>query len=117
MVCGENDLVCPGCLFQAGQRHGLLRVESGEKRLELRLIRVVGDIPGVQRFKAQGAPGLFSRFEVARMKLVVQEAALTAHEVGMEIIRLQAVDRRGAFAYTPISKFEQRHTGGGIFIW
>ena len=36
------------------------------------------------------------------MKLVIEEAALAAEEMSVEIVRLQTIERGGAFADTPV---------------
>src|SRR6266850_7118088 len=102
-VGGEDDLVRPQGVGQAGQRHFLAGTERGEEGLELRLIRMIGDIAGVEQLHGQITPlRLVQRAELRRMKLVVEQAAFAADEVDVEIVRLQTINRRRALAHAPV---------------
>ena len=50
------------------------------------------------------------------MKLVVEQAALAAHEVGVEIVRLQAIHDRGAFPDLAALEFKNRDAARRVFV-
>ena len=99
-VGGEDDFVRPERMGQAGQGHFLAQAQRVEERLELGVIRMIGNVPGIQEFHGQFAPfPLVEAAQPGRMKFLVEQTAFAANEVDVKIIRLQTVDDRGAFAH------------------
>ena len=75
-------------------------VERVEERLELRLVRMIGDVAAVEHLHRQLAPGVaVQAVELLRVELVVEQAAFAADEVRVEVVGLQAVHHRGALAH------------------
>lgn len=51
------------------------------------------------------------------MKFIVQKTSLASDEMGVKIIRLQAIHDGCAFAHTAAFEFQNRDAGRGVFVW
>jgi hypothetical protein len=115
-VSGEDHLVRAHRVLQARQRHFHSGVDGFEEGVELGLVGVIRDVAGIEHLHGEGAPGVFVRFQLHRMKFVVQQTAFAADEVGMEIIRLETIDDGGAFADAAALEFKDRDTRRRVFV-
>src|SRR5207247_218820 len=55
--------------------------------------------------------------ELGGIELVVEQAAFAADQVGVKIVRLETIDDRGALAHAAIGELQDRHAGGGVFVF
>src|SRR5688572_11659464 len=70
-VGSENHFVSAHRVFEAGERHVLIPVERSEKCLKLPLIRVVGDVAGIEQLHGELTPTAFvEATEMRRVDLV-----------------------------------------------
>jgi hypothetical protein len=116
LIRGEDDLEGLERLFKAGEWHGLAGIQSIEKSLELALIRMIAHIAAIEHFHVQLAPGSFVRVQLHGVKFVIQQAALAAAEVGVEVVWLEAVHDGGGFAHSAVFEVQDGHAGGVVFI-
>src|SRR5438093_12561 len=58
-VGGEDDFVRPQRLAQAGQGHFIIVLQGLEKGLELALVRMIGDVTGIEQLHRQLTPLVF----------------------------------------------------------
>lgn len=116
LVGGEDDFEGAQGFGEAGERHVFAFVQGVKEGLELGLVRVVADIAGVQHVHGEVAPALFVGLQDVGVQLVVQQAALAAHEVGVEVVGLQAVHHGGGFADGAVLELHQGDAGGVVFI-
>ena len=109
------------CVLKASSKlvsgMSLAGVERVEERLELRLVRMIADVAAIEHLHRQLAPCVpVQAGELLRVKLVVEHAALAADEVGVEVVRLQAIDDRGAFADGAVLELQERRRCGRVFV-
>src|SRR5262245_17422563 len=62
------------------------------------------------------APSLFGHFEFRAVETVIEQAALAAAKMNVEVIGLQAVRHRSDLAESSVFEFEQRHRSRVVFI-
>ena len=106
-----------GRIRKARVRHFLSCPQRLEEGLELRLIRVITHIAGVHQLRGQRAPFiLVQSTHLAGVELVIQNTALTAHEVCVEVVWLQAVNHAGHLTEAAILEFQNRDAGGVVFV-
>ena len=102
---------------QTRVRHLFTRPQRLEEGLKLRLIRVITDIPGVYQLRGQGAPFvLVQGTHLTGVELIIQNTSLTANEVRVEVIRLQAIDHTGHLADSAILEFQDCDAGRVVFV-
>src|SRR5882724_9684045 len=116
LIRREKNLVGSGRVGEARQAHLFVLVQRFKKRLELRLVGMIRHVARIKELHRQTAPGVFVGLQLHRMKLVVQQTALAAHQVSVEIIGLQAVNYRGALADAAILELEDRYTRGRVLV-
>ena len=103
---------------EARERHVFPLLERVEERLKLRHIWVVADVAAVEELHREIAPRVsIQAGELLRVKLVVEDAAFTPDQVGVEVVGLQAVDDRRGLADTPVPELQDRRGGRGVFVW
>ena len=115
-VSGENDLERFDGVIKAGPLHVAVFVEGVKELLELSLIGVITDITAVEHLHGEITPSGLVGLQFIGMELVVQETALTADEVGVEVVRLKAIDDRCAFPDAAVFEFQEGDTGGVVLI-
>ena len=98
------------------ERHVLALVERIKEGLELGLVRVIADVAGIQHLHREAAPLGLVGLQLGGVELVIEDAAMAAHEVGVEVIGLEAVDDRGAFADGAVLELQNRDRGGVVFV-
>ncbi len=78
---------------------------------------MVRHVARVYQRRAQLAPDvLVQAAELRGVKLVVQNAALAADEVRVEVVRLQAVDHRRHLAQPAVLELQDRHRRGVVLV-
>ena len=98
----RNDAVRREAILEARERHVLPGVERVEERLELGLVRMIGDVAAVEHLHRQLAPGVaVEAVELLRVEAVVEQAAFAADQVGVEVVGLQAIHDGGALPHGP----------------
>ena len=106
-----------GRIRKARVRHLLARPQRLEECLKLRLIRVITHIAGVHQLRGQRTPFiLIQRTHLAGVELVIQNTALTTHEVCVEVVWLQAVNHAGHLTEAAIIEFQDRDTCSVVFV-
>lgn len=55
-ISSEDDFVGPQRVREAGERHFFSGIERVEEGLELRLVRMIGDVARVEHFHGEFAP-------------------------------------------------------------
>ena len=104
LVRRENDFVRLHRIIETRERHFLVLVERVEEGLELRRVGMVRHVAGIEHLHGEIAPRvLVQAAELLRMEFVVEQAAVAADEVRVEIVRLKAINHCGAFADAAVS--------------
>lgn len=70
------------------ERHFFARFGRINKRLKLRLIRMIGNITGINQRRFQMAPFVFVGFEFLRMKTIVEQA-FSRFRISCSVLRLK----------------------------
>ena len=78
---------------------------------------MIADVTGVEHLHREGAPLSLVGGELCGVKLVIQKTALATDEMGVEVIRLQAVDAGGGFADASVGELEDRRRRCGILVF
>ena len=107
-VGSEDDFKGAEGFAEVCKRHVLACVEGIEEGLELRLVGVIGHVAGIQHLHGKLSPTGFVRVEFVGMQLVIQKASLATDQMGVEVIRLEAVHNRGCFADGTVLEFQDR---------
>ena len=115
-VGGEDDFEGFEGLREAGPLHVAVFVEGVEELLELGLVGVVADVAAIEHLHGEVTPGGFVCLEFVGVEFVVEEAALAADEVGVEVVGLEAVDDGGAFANAAVFEFDDGDAGGVVLV-
>ena len=84
--------------------------------MELGLVGVIADVAGVEHGHGKLAPFAFVGLEFAGVELVVEKAALTADEVGVEVVGLEAIDDGGALADGSVFELQDGDGGGVVLV-
>ena len=80
-------------LFQAGERHLSAFVEGVEESLKLSLIRMIGNITGIEQLHRKLAPfGLVQTAQSCGMEFIVEQRSFAPDEVNVKVVRLQTID-------------------------
>ncbi len=101
---------------ETGERHVFARVGGVEEGLELRGVRMIRDVAGIEHLHREIAPGVLVRLQFHRVKLVVEQTAFAAAQVRVEIVRLQTINDRRAFADLAAFEFQDRDAARGVFV-
>ena len=78
---------------------------------------MIADVTGVEHLHRESAPLSLVGGELCGVKLVIQKTALAADEMGVKVIRLQAVDAGGGFADAAVGELEDRRRRCGILVF
>ena len=102
---------------EAGEGHIFPRIERVEERLELRLIRMVAHVAAIEHLHGKLGPRCFVQpAELHGVELVIEDAALAADEVSVEVIGLEAVHDGCAFAHRAAFEPDERGRRRGVFV-
>ena len=78
---------------------------------------VIGHITGIAELHIDLGPDFLVRiFAPGRVNLVVEQGTFTADQVGMEIVRLEAIDHRSRFPNATVFELENGNTRRRVFI-
>src|SRR5437773_3202123 len=114
----EDYYVTAQGFVQAGERHFSALVQRLEECLELRQIRVVRYVAGVEHLHRKLAPlVLVQAWELVRVKLIVQQASFTTDQVRVKVVRLKAIHDCRAFPDGTVLEFQNRDAGCSVFVW
>ena len=116
-VGGKDQFVGLDGLVQARLGHGLPLLKGIEKSLELGLIGVIGHIARISQFHGELAPLRLIQFERVGVKLVIEQSPLAAHQVGVEVVGLEAIQNRSRLAHPAVSELQNGHAGRRVFVF
>src|SRR5262245_31753952 len=83
---GEDHVVGGEGVGEAGQGHVASLVQGMKEGLELGLVRVIGDVAGIERLEREGAPLVpVKAAEAGGIETVVEQAAFAPDQVNAEV--------------------------------
>ena len=104
-IRGKDDFVAADHVSERGQWHLLPLAKRCEKRFKLSLIRMVGDIAGIEQFETHFTPSMLVKSWQVHVEPLIQDAALAANKMRVEVIRLETIDDGGAFPDASVGEF------------
>ena len=63
------------------------------------------------------APLRLIQFERVGVKLVIEQSPLAPHQVGVEVVGLEAIQNRSRLAHPAVSELQNGHAGRRVFVF
>jgi hypothetical protein len=80
------------------------------------VVGMIAHVAGVEHLHGELAPGGLVGVQLHGVELVVEQAALAAAEVGVEVVGLQAVHHGGGLADAAVLEVDEGDAGGVVFV-
>src|SRR6266540_2585635 len=116
-IGGKDDAMAFEGGIETCQRHGAPVTDTLHESLELRPIRMVADVAGINQGCFQSAPSLLGHaLQVLSVEAIVQQAPLATDQMNVKVVRLQAVDDGSNLADGATSELEESYRRGVVLV-
>ena len=116
LIRREDDFEALQRLTQTGEWHVFVFIQRIEEGLELIGVGMITHITGVEHLHRELAPALFVGVQLVGVKFIIEQTAVTADEMGVEVVGLEAVHHRRALAHLATFEMQKRDAGGVVFV-